>query len=278
MRRHADSKNNGGGGSSSSVGKPTSSWWAASFREKAGGGGGAGVRVRKPRPCVSSSSSRPFSSRSAGNRFSIATTGRDLFACWTEDVVGSVRVAGGISHGTRPSSRLCRSAARRHNPRLRWHTVRANTRWSGSKIVWDRPAHPPDPSFHGHAHPDRPEPCSDLGRWRCRGPTRSIRRHRLVLVWNEGAPHARLVPSRRLAVGAARDRIAAFDRAAIARTRRQTAVLSHAAFVDRVTFTLLEPDRTNQKPVDLGHDGSGRCPSRHGTEPNTSRWRAIRRC
>jgi hypothetical protein len=206
-----------------------------------------------------------ISSRSAGNRFSTATTGRELFACWTEDVgLTGVRVAGGISHGNEavvPSLEIG-GATKQSAPAVAYGAGQYAVVWledrlgTGRRTLLLR-------RFTATLAPIDQNPVAISGDGDAADPHVAFDGTAFVLVWNEGGTHARwLHPdgslSAPLVVG-----IGAFDQA-IATHDGQTALLSHGAFVDKLTFTLvdnltftlLEPDRTI-KTLDLGRGGSG---------------------
>ena len=97
-----------------------------------------------------------------------------------------------------------------------------------------------------------------------------------VFLWNEGTPHARWFnPDGSLSAPLAID-VATFDQGAIATHDGQTALLSHAASIDNLTFTLLERVERSKRSISAA---PGVVVSiSPGTEPNTSPSRAIRRC
>jgi hypothetical protein len=197
-----------------------------------------------------------ISSRSLTNRFSIATTGRELFACWTEDVgLTGVRVAGGISHGNEavvPSLQIS-GATKQSAPAVAYGAGQYAVVWledplgTGRRTLLLR-------RFTATLAPIDQTPVAISGDGDAAEPHVAFDGSAFVLVWNEGAPHARwFTPdgslSAPLVVG-----IAAFEEA-IATHDGQTALLLHD-FADKLTFTLLERDRTI-KTVDLGLGGSG---------------------
>jgi hypothetical protein len=205
-----------------------------------------------------------ISSRSASNRFSIATTGRELFACWTEDVgLAGVRVAGGISHGNDavvPSLQIG-GATKQSAPAVAYGAGQYAVVWledrlgTGRRTLMVR-------RFTATLAPIDQNPVAISGDGDAADPHVAFDGTAFVLVWNEGAPHARwFSPDGSLSAPLAID-VASFD-GAIATHDGQTALLSHAAFVDKLTvfvdkltFTLLERDRTI-KTLDLGRGGSG---------------------
>lgn len=199
-----------------------------------------------------------ISSQSQGNRFSIATTGRELFACWTEEVgLSGVRVAGGISHGNEavvPTLQIG-GATPQSAPAVAYGAGQYAVVWledrlgTGRRTLLVR-------RFTATLTPIDQSPVAISGDGDAADPHVAFDGTAFVLVWNEGAPHARWFSpdgslSAPLVVG-----IAAFDQAAIAAHDGQTALLSHTAFIDNVTFTLLEPGRTI-KTLALGRDGGG---------------------
>jgi hypothetical protein len=199
-----------------------------------------------------------ISSRSAGNRFSIATTGRELFACWTEDVgLAGVRVAGGISHGSEavvPTLQIG-GAANQSAPAVAYGAGQYAVAWledrlgTGRRTLLVR-------RFTATLAPIDQNPVAISGDGDAADPHVAFDGTAFVLLWNEGTPHARwFSPDGSLSAPLAVD-VATFDQAAIATHDGQTALLSHAASEDRLTFTLLEPDRTI-KTLDLGRDGRG---------------------
>jgi len=197
-----------------------------------------------------------ISSRSAG--FSIATTGRELFACWTEDVgMEGVRVAGGISHGNDavvPSLQIG-GPPNQSAPAVAYGAGQYAVAWLEDRLGTDRRTLLVR-RFTATLAPIDQNPVAISGDGDAANPHVAFDGTAFVLVWNEGTPHARWFSlNGSLSAPLALD-VAAFDRAAIATHDGQTALLSHAAFVNRLTFTLLEPDRTI-KTLDLGRDGSG---------------------
>jgi hypothetical protein len=194
----------------------------------------------------------------SGNRFSIATTGRELFACWTEDVgLAGVRVAGGISHGNDavvPSLQIG-GATNQSAPAVAYGAGQYAVVWledrlgTGRRTLLVR-------RFTASLAPIDQNPVAISGDGDAADPHVAFDGTAFVLVWNEGAPHARwFSPDGSLSAPLAVD-VAAFDRAAIATHDGQTALLSHVAFIDNLTFTLLERDRTI-KTLDLGRGGRG---------------------
>lgn len=199
-----------------------------------------------------------ISSRSAGNRFSIATTGRELFACWTEDIgLTGVRVAGGIAHGNEavvPSLQIG-GAPNQSAPAVTNGAGQYAVAWledrlgTGRRTLLVR-------RFSSALAPIDQNPVAISGDGDAADPHVAFDGTAFVLLWNEGTPHARwFSPDGSLSAPLVVD-VAAFDRAAIATHDGQTAVLSHTVFEDRLTFTLLEPDRTI-KTLDLGLGGVG---------------------
>jgi hypothetical protein len=199
-----------------------------------------------------------ISIRSAGSGFSIATTGRELFACWTEDVgLAGVRVAGGISHGNDavvPSLQIG-GATNQSAPAVAYGAGQYAVVWledrlgTGRRTLLVR-------RFTATLAPIDQNPVAISGDGDAADPHVAFDGTAFVLVWNEGAPHARwFSPDGSLSAPLAVD-VAAFDRAAIATHDGQTALLSHAPFIDNLTLTLLERDRTI-KTLDLGRDGRG---------------------
>ena len=199
-----------------------------------------------------------ISSRSTGNRFSIATTGRELFACWTEDVgMAGVRVAGGISHGNEavvPALQIG-GPANQSAPAVAYGAGQYAVVWledrlgTGRRTLLVR-------RFTATLAPIDQNPVAISGDGDAADPHVAFDGTAFVLLWNESAPHARwFSPDGSLSAPLVVD-VATFDRAAIATHDGQTALLSHAAFIDHLTFTLLERDRTI-KTLDLGRGGSG---------------------
>jgi len=199
-----------------------------------------------------------ISSRSAGSRFSIATTGRELFACWTEDVgLAGVRVAGGISYGNEavvpglqiggPTNQTAPAVAYGAGQyAVVWLEDRLGT---GRRTLLVR-------RFTATLAPIDQNPIAVSGGGDAADPHVAFDGTAFVLLWNESAPHARWFrPDGSLSAPLVVD-VATFDRAAIATHDGQTGLLSHAASEDRLTFTLLEPERTI-KTLDLGRDGRG---------------------
>ena len=198
-----------------------------------------------------------ISSRSAGNRFSIATNGRELFACWTEDVgLAGVRVAGGISHGNDavvPSLQIG-GATNQSAPAVAYGAGQYAVVWledrlgTGRRTLLVR-------RFTTTLAPIDQNPVAISGDGDAANPHVAFDGTAFVLLWNEGTPHARwLSPDGSLSAPLAID-AASFD-GAIAAHDGQTALLSHVAFIDHLTFTLLERDRTI-KTLDLGRGGRG---------------------
>jgi hypothetical protein len=199
-----------------------------------------------------------ISRRSASHRFSIATTGRELFACWTEDVGSSgVRVAGGISHGNEavlPSLQIG-GATTQSAPAVAYGAGQHAVVWLEDRLGTGRRTLLLRRFTATLAAIDQ-NPVAISGDGDAANPHVAFDGTAFVVVWNEKNPHARwLSPDGSLSAPLVVD-VNTFDQAAIATHDGQTGLLSHAASEDRLTFTLVEPDRTI-KTLDLGRDGRG---------------------
>ena len=208
--------------------------------------------VGKVFPLIQSRLSSVFS------MFSIATTGRDLFACWTEDAASAGwRIAGGLAYGDNPAFPTLRvgGPATQVSPSLAYGAGQYAVVWLEDKLGDGRQAAFVR-RFTAGLTPIDEKPVVVSGEGDASIPLVAFDGKAFVVFWNEGGAHARWLGLDGSLSAPLNMSTASYDQGAIVAHDGQAALLSHLTPGDRVAFTLLQPDRTFHS-IDLGAGGRG---------------------